>query len=335
MADARDLREAREQGSFKATEDLVELEVDTSNPIDVFTVIEDAGIWLFFLPMGNALGAFLDRGAKGIMINIGRPLSVQRLTAAHEFGHFRLGHRTSVDPEETIQGAGNREAQEVAAQAYALDFIMPLELVERQWEILRLPAAKRDLTAREVYGLSLAIGISYRACIVQLSSMAKISKVQAVEFLKWRPKDLKRLMHGVGPANPWADVWALTKADSGRILSIRVDDEVSIELAEVPSTGFRWIVEGERFGADSYLKLVADEFEGTADRQPDLIGAGGHRYVAVRAIKEGQQVLTLRLARFWETTAPPSDSFQITCLVGPSPTGNQPMGLRPDRARSL
>ena len=77
-------------------------DIDTSKRIDVFDVIDRAGLLLAFEPFRKLSGAFLrfpDADVEGIVINSLHPLARQRYSAAHEFGHFRLGHASSIDPE--------------------------------------------------------------------------------------------------------------------------------------------------------------------------------------------------------------------------------------------
>src|ERR1019366_7589204 len=104
------------------------------------------------------------------------------------------------------------------------------------------------------------MGVSYRACVVQLRQTDKISRSRAQEFLSWQPKALKRLVgDGVGPLDPWADVWPLDESDSGRSLPLRVNDEIRIMLPETPSTGYRWYDVGGPEDYKGFLEKVGDE----------------------------------------------------------------------------
>ena len=90
---------------------LEELSIDPTRQVDVFSICEEVGLWLAFLPMDGLLGAFVPEGAGGVMITNRRPITVQRYTAAHELGHWRLERphgralALALDGEEHIFGA--------------------------------------------------------------------------------------------------------------------------------------------------------------------------------------------------------------------------------------
>ena len=109
---------------------LDETGVDQTRQIDVFGLCEDLGLWLVFLPLDNLLGAYVPEGVGGIMITTARPVSVQRFTAAHELGHWRMdhGHGLALDGAEHILGRSPLEAEQLA-QFFAANLLMPPPLV--------------------------------------------------------------------------------------------------------------------------------------------------------------------------------------------------------------
>ena len=82
------------------------------------------------MPMDGLLGAFVPEGAGGVLITDQRPITVQRYTAAHELGHWRLehGHGLALDGEEHVFGA-NPVERERLAQVFAASLLMPPPLV--------------------------------------------------------------------------------------------------------------------------------------------------------------------------------------------------------------
>src|SRR5262245_40145325 len=71
--------------------------------IDVFDMLIQNDIPIMFRPLTGRLGAFLNEdGSRGVIITTERPLSVQRFTAAHEFGHAMLEHEPSIDAESML-----------------------------------------------------------------------------------------------------------------------------------------------------------------------------------------------------------------------------------------
>src|SRR5207245_1303257 len=102
------LRRSRITGSSAAIREVAKLHLEPGRRIDVFKIIEDERIWLMFQPLGRLYGFFERVGtAAGIVVHSGHPLSLQRFTAAHEFGHYILGHYLSVDSEEKLFGTSD------------------------------------------------------------------------------------------------------------------------------------------------------------------------------------------------------------------------------------
>ncbi|HJW76811.1 MAG TPA: ImmA/IrrE family metallo-endopeptidase, partial [Thermoleophilia bacterium] len=66
-----------------------------------------------------------------VFINGARPVVLQRFALAHEFAHLALGHRDAFD--ERIDWSG-RSGREVAANAFAEEFLAPTAAVRRWLE---------------------------------------------------------------------------------------------------------------------------------------------------------------------------------------------------------
>src|SRR6266568_2145592 len=117
------INQARIEGKLAASRQLIRLGIPFDRPIDVFSTIESQGLWLLFQPMENILGAYVvTKTARGVVITTRRNRNVQRLTAAHEYGHHVLGHAGSLDREREIEQPNRtRRVVEVAAQAFAMD----------------------------------------------------------------------------------------------------------------------------------------------------------------------------------------------------------------------
>jgi len=283
MTKLQDLNVARNEGSLAAFRELARLKVDQNRPIDIFQIIKDAGLWLFFQPMDNLLGAYLPGG---ILITNKRPQSVQRLTAAHEYGHHVLKHKTSLDDAGDIEQMPDvdRELGEVAAQAFAVDFLMPLQLVNKLWADLGLPQDARNVEARQIYLLSLLLGASYTATIYQLVDSKKITRSKGNELRQYSPKQIKQSIAGTKNSyDPKADVWPLQEADSGRALQLRVNDVLRIRLPETPSTGYLWTVEEPRGHGDEIIP-------GVGERQDPLLArssvAGDENMIREHALEK-------------------------------------------------
>lgn len=353
---------AKESGAIAAARELVRLNIDRSQPVDIFQVIERAGIWLWFQPLRDVQGLYLKEpmtGRRAILVNSRRPLSLQRLTAAHEYGHYVLGHEASLDETADIEPSDTRIVQEAAAQTFANDLLMPPQLVNTQWKSLGLPDQQRLLEPSQVYLLSLYLGVSYRALIYQLVALRRIGWPTASRLTKYQPRQIKQLIgRGIGPLDSFADVWPLAQEDNGRHLQARVNDEISVALPEIPSSGYQWAVLEprmidlsrevatgmdktstnallrERAVSSADLALLSDEFEG-AGRRDERTGTGGHRYLTFRVVQAGSFALRLGLVRPWQPQATPARSFGVTVQAARQTTGEVGNGPREEVKRGL
>ena len=100
-----------------------------------------------------------------------------------------------------------------------------------------------------------------------------------------------------------ADI-VVTEADRGRVASVKVGDALVIQLAETPSTGFRWT-----FAAidTNILELTRDEFQVGAQVG---VGGGGLRVLRFAVKGRGSTRIEFRLMRSWES-APPKAAFEV------------------------
>jgi inhibitor of cysteine peptidase len=102
---------------------------------------------------------------------------------------------------------------------------------------------------------------------------------------------------------------ALTQADNGRTIELRIGDELVVSLEGNPTTGFDW-------------ELVAPvtpelaQIERTFTPQSTLIGAGGTVRYRFRAAAPGTAALRLAYRRSFESV-PPLRSFGVDLTVRP------------------
>lgn len=283
-----------------ANRQVARLGIDVDAPVDVFGAIEDDQIWLRFDELENLYGFFQRAGdVAGIALHSGHPTSLQRFTAAHEYGHFVLGHSFSQDGDAELYANGGLPLKEIQAQAFAAEFLMPLALVNRALDRLSLPETPDRLDSREAYQLSLEIGASYQATVARLDQLNKITRERASALRGQAPMKLKvELGAGTKPRNSRAAVWAITDGYRDRQPRMSIEDELHVRLGEVPSSGYRWSApETNHLG----LELVADELEVTEGAE--RIGGSLCRHLWWRAVAPGAGPLDLHLNREWDEGA--------------------------------
>lgn len=237
----------RIQAAESAGRLLDELSVDPAEQIDVFGICEDLGLWLAFLPMDNLLGAFVPEGVGGVLVTTQRPIPLQRYTAAHEIGHWRLdhGHGLALDGEEHVLGDTPVEREQLA-QVFAGNLLMPPPLVFGVLERLGLGSG-HTVEPEHAYALSREAGVSYEAAVRQLAHLEVITADRIAVLRQRRPLQVKAaLALGRRPVNGYADVWPVNEDWDDQLLALRVEDEVVISLPENRSTGYRWMLPDER-----------------------------------------------------------------------------------------
>lgn len=215
--------------------------IDQTQQIDVFGLCERLGLWLAFMPLDNVLGAFIPEGSGGVLITTQRPLTVQRYTAAHEVGHFRMDHGPTADEHDQVFGRTHAEREQLA-QVFAGNLLMPPQLVSSILDWVR-SSAEVPLAPRDCYLLAREAGVSYEAAIWQLVNLEFVTVSQARNLLRTRPLSIKTaLAYGRRPVNGWADVWPVDEEWDDEVLHLRIEDEAVISLPENRSTGFRWML---------------------------------------------------------------------------------------------
>ncbi|NSL93740.1 ImmA/IrrE family metallo-endopeptidase [Acetobacter syzygii] len=120
--------------------------MDTYESIDLDRIAEAQGIEIRDLADGD------DDGASGwyredderplILINRNRSVAHQRFTLAHELGHYFMKHGSRA--RDTYRQIRLREPEEVSANRFAAELLMPKEMVEEfldqglsAWEMAR------------------------------------------------------------------------------------------------------------------------------------------------------------------------------------------------------
>lgn len=288
-------------------------------PIDVFAVLQNLGVPVMIRPLEGLLGAFIKEPAPGVLITSLRPFSVQRFTAAHELGHFVLGHAFSADDEGVLRrspfSSTQMELQEIEANAFAASFLMPRWLMMRVTEANGWNAA--SLTEPlNVYQLSLRLGASFSATVYTLQRYRLINPVTAKALSEAPVKKLKKALLGeVLPENYRGDVWLLTEADRGAVIAGSRNDHFIVSVNEHSSSGYLWdFAELKKSG----FVVLQDGYE---DQDDGLIGSINRRSVTLKLGEPSRGLLLLKEARPWDHDDPLSTLNLEYELTGPEQTG--------------
>ena len=208
--------------------------------VDIFGSIVRCDAVLLFRPLKNLLGACLD--GKGIVISTNRPLSVQRFTGSHEFGHIELDHDIpfSLDGEEILKFQPADSLVELEANSFASEFLLPKWLFAQHAK--RPGWTSKSLASPLIaYQMSLRVGASYEATVRSLGRHLIISESAAVSLRDIAPKEIKqKILAGYIPEHYYRDVWVLTRKDENEAIEGQPDDIFYFQVNEKSGSGYLW-----------------------------------------------------------------------------------------------
>lgn len=275
--------------------------------IDVFSAIDALGVPVICRPLDGLLGAYFTNPTQGIMVTTNRRLAIQRFTAAHELGHYWLKHNESLDDEGTLslarQGIANIPLQEIEAESFASEFLLPKLLIfktmgRHRWD-------KSDLkNPTVIYQLSLRLGVSYEATWRALLECNFINIDTANHLNNVPPKESKRdVLKDYQSSNPWSDAFHVTTSDNHSHLNANQEDTVVLELPEHYSSGYRW----STIESDEDTKVISDQL---VHRYGSQIGGVATRkiYLTGRSLAH----ISLEEKRPWQTNGAPLKTFSIS-----------------------
>lgn len=232
---------------------------DGGGSVDVFGVIVGLRVSLVFRPLNGLLGAYLPGAKPGILVTTERPLSIQRLTGAHELGHFFMQHRGSLDDTTVIQRspfAKDYEPMEVAANSFATAFLMPNWLLEHHAERQKWTRLSFS-DPHTVYQLSLRIGASYQATCWGLHQQGVLELKQAKILADAEPKGLKQELLGKHGLKSWyPNIWILTEKDQDILIHGEPHDIFIVRLREQSGAGYLWNLDQVKSAG---FNIVSDE----------------------------------------------------------------------------
>lgn len=288
--------------------------------VDVFDAIHSIDLPLLLRPLQGLLGAYINDPGPGVLVTTQRPMSVQRFTAAHELGHFSLGHQPSLDDDSILRrSAPNTPSsgnfQEVEADAFATAFMMPKWLIA--WHSSRQGWISSRFTQPEIiYQLALRIGASYEATCWTLVRLQLITETAAQTLIGTPPRNLKiALLDTYRPQDYRGDVWLLTERDAGTSIDGSRNDLFVLRLQEHSAGGYLWNL--DQLKASGFA-IVRDELEAVS---ADSVGDTVTRRVTASPPDLYRGTIALDERRPWEPH-PPLSSLDVEFdLTGPEEEG--------------
>ncbi len=200
-------------------------------PCDIYDLITRENVDLQFVDIPSLEGMCLQEPeVTRICVCADRPWGRQRFTAAHELGHFVMGHGTQVDT--VIESRDENDGlsdEEILADGFARFLLMPPRAVARA-------LAGRRSEARSIYEAGCWLGVGYATLIKQMCvSLGLIDNSTEEALLRHKRQELAQQI--VGDQDFKGDVWPLDELWRDRRVHVQIGD----------------VIHGIRPTADSFL----------------------------------------------------------------------------------
>ncbi len=300
--------------------------------VDIFAIATELDVPVVFRPLKGLLGVFMRQPTPGVLVTNQRPRSVQRLTCAHEIGHFYLNHAMSMDDESSVGIAmrlgPSTDFMELEADGFAYELLMPRYLV-RFWvdTLARDGFDMRDPLG--IYQLSLRLGCSYQATVLCLQRMNfldrprfDLANTTPVKVLK------KRLIPDIELESWHSDVWRLGEGDRNFPIQASVNDVFIVSAPEMSAAGYlNELKDMDSNGFRILRESISRKFSHTNAENGvvanTLVGGAVEWQVAFQTMREGSAHLTIETSQPWEKPTAVKELRSTPMSVLP----REPLGL--------
>lgn len=134
-------------------------------PVNPFEILKDCGVVFSFRPFDKYEGLYVPSQGKDdlpvVGINLNRPITRQRFTAAHELCHHLKDAGSG-----TICPIGSRSAIERYAESFAASLLMPANAMARQ---IALRGRNGMVSPDDVLQIAEFFGVSFSACLNRIA----------------------------------------------------------------------------------------------------------------------------------------------------------------------
>lgn len=181
---------SRSTSPQKAAEDIGTV-FDCSTPVDIYSLLILVGLYPRFSALEGLAGALVrveNSGATayGVLINSDQPEERMRFSAAHELGHYLLGHLASEESYHASLKSQWRNSKESDADAFAATLLMPRSHIE-QWFL-----NAKNIDEFKIVKLADQLQVSYQAILHRLLELGCIARLEYDKYSKLKPTEIKQ-----------------------------------------------------------------------------------------------------------------------------------------------
>ncbi len=132
-------------------------------PINPFQMLKDEGVLFSFMKSHGLEGVYVPASSEDdiplVGINVGRPITRQRFTAAHELCH----HLRDANKEISCPIFGIKNDVELYADSFAAALLMPLN--ELRSLVNKRKNSRGYVSFDDVLDIAIYFGVSFEACV--------------------------------------------------------------------------------------------------------------------------------------------------------------------------
>lgn len=226
-------------------------------PINPFKMLKDEGVLFSLSNFSKLEGVYIpaesDDDIPVVGININRPITRQRFTAAHELCH----HFRDVDKQVSCPISGTKNKTEVFAEQFAAALLMPIS--ELRAQVNKRRSTGKDITFDAVLEIADYFGVSFEACLFRIAY-----RIHAISG-NTEAAELRKRVRSYGPDKKRKSKHlTYTKLYAGLI------DCYKEQLSFVPSDHARYLFQNEYIYNDSRMEGLDVTIEQASEIVTDL-----------------------------------------------------------------
>jgi Zn-dependent peptidase ImmA (M78 family) len=171
-------------------------------PIAIFDITPKLGADVLFADI-DMEGIYERSFAPRVILSPYRPLVRRAFNCAHELGHHRYGHGSTIHELKSVHEnkRPSEIPEEIAANAFAGFFMMPALGIERA--LHRRKTTSRAVSPFELYAIACDFGVGYKTLVTHLGyGLREIGESRKRELEKWKVQDLRRQVLGYAESSP-------------------------------------------------------------------------------------------------------------------------------------
>ena len=161
-------------------------------PICAYDLAEQLGVEVKFV-RGSSFDGLYSKTTRTILVPSERPPGRQAFSCAHELGHWRFEHGTTLDGLRQTEHFTATTPDEFLANSFAAHLLMPPWTVKKAFDLRSW--ATSLASPEQIFVIAGQLGVGYSTLVYHMSrSLQLMSRRTADQLLRRSPKDIRRVL---------------------------------------------------------------------------------------------------------------------------------------------